>query len=43
MAAPRLLTGLMIVTMMGMVAKWTKNTTNPMGSGAKICNDITIN
>ena len=38
MAAPRLLAGLMPVPVMGMVAKWTKNTANPMGSGAKIYN-----
>ena len=36
-AAPRLLAGLMPVPVMGMVAKWTKNTANPMGRGAKIC------
>jgi len=34
---------LMPVPMMGIVAKWTKNTTNPMRSGAKIYNYITIN
>ena len=34
--APRLLVGLMPVPAMRMVAKWTKNTTNPMGRGAKI-------
>lgn len=38
MAAPRLLAGLMPVPVMGMVAKWTKNTANPMGRGAKIYN-----
>lgn len=37
MAAPRLLAGLMPVPVMGMVAKCTKNTANPIGSGAKIC------
>jgi hypothetical protein len=35
-AAPRLLVGLMHVPGIGMVAKWTKNTTNSMGRGAKI-------
>jgi len=34
------LAGLMPVPVMGMVAKWTKNTANPMGSGAKICKCI---
>jgi hypothetical protein len=38
MAAPRLLAGLMPVPVIGMVAKWTKNTANPMGRGAKIYN-----
>ena len=36
MAAPRLLAGLMPVLVIGMVAKWTKNTANPIGRGAKI-------
>ena len=38
MAAPRLLAGLMPVPVIGIVAKWTKNTANPMGRGAKIYN-----
>lgn len=33
-AAPKLLAGLMPVPVMGMVAKCTMNTANPMGSGA---------
>jgi len=33
-AAPRLLAGLMPVPVTGMVARWTMNTANPMGSGA---------
>ena len=37
MAAPRLLAGLMPVPVMGMVARWTRNTANPIGSGARIC------
>jgi len=37
MAAPRLLAGLMPVPVIGMVAKCTKKTANPIGSGAKIC------
>ncbi|CAN1778186.1 hypothetical protein LINPERHAP1_LOCUS14312 [Linum perenne] len=37
-AAPRLLAGLIPVPVMGMVAKCTKNTANPIGRGAKICN-----
>lgn len=36
MAAPRLLAGLIPVPVMGIVAKWTKNTANPIGNGAKI-------
>jgi hypothetical protein len=36
MAAPRLLAGLMPVPVMGIVAKWTKNTANPIGRGANI-------
>jgi len=40
-AAPRLLAGLMPVPVIGMVAKWTKNTANPIGRGAKIYNFIT--
>ena len=40
-AAPRLLAGLMPVPVIGIVAKWTKNTANPMGRGAKIYNFIT--
>ena len=35
MAAPKLLAGLMPVPVMGMVARWTKNTAKPMGRGAK--------
>ena len=35
-AAPRLRAGLIPVPVMGMVAKWTKNTANPIGKGAKI-------
>ncbi|MFS8003482.1 hypothetical protein Hanom_Chr13g01214501 [Helianthus anomalus] len=37
-AAPRLLAGLIPVPVMGMVAKWTKKTANPIGRGAKIYN-----
>lgn len=37
MAAPRLLAGFMPVPVMGMVARWTRKTANPMGRGAKIC------
>ncbi|BAS80187.1 Os02g0666250 [Oryza sativa Japonica Group] len=37
MAAPRLLAGLMPVPVMGMVARWTRNTAKPIGSGARIC------
>ena len=39
-AAPRLLAGLMPVPVMGMVARWTKKTANPMGRGAKICSEV---
>jgi len=35
-AAPRLLAGLMPVPVIGMVARCTKNTANPIGSGARI-------
>ena len=35
MAAPKLLAGLIPVPVMGMVARWTKNTAKPMGRGAK--------
>jgi len=38
-AAPRLLAGLMPVPVMGMVAKCTKNTANPIGSGTKSCRE----
>jgi len=37
-AAPRLRAGLMPVPVMGMVAKCTKYTANPMGSGTSACN-----
>lgn len=36
MAAPRLLAGLIPVPVIGIVAKCTKKTANPIGSGAKI-------
>ena len=35
-AAPRLRAGLIPVPVMGIVAKCTKNTANPIGKGAKI-------
>lgn len=34
-AGPRLRAGLMPVPVIGMVAKWTMNTANPIGSGTK--------
>jgi hypothetical protein len=39
MAVPRLRAGLMLVPVMGMVAKCTRNTANPMGRGASLCNN----
>lgn len=33
-AAPKLRAGLIPVPVMGMVAKWTMNTANPIGRGA---------
>lgn len=34
-AVPKLLAGLMPVPVIGMVARWTTNTANPIGSGTK--------
>lgn len=42
MAVPRLRAGLMLVPVMGMVAKCTRNTANPMGRGASLCNNNNI-
>jgi len=39
-AAPRLLAGLMPVPVMGMVARCTMNTANPIGRGANTCTYI---
>lgn len=39
-AAPRLLAGLIPVPVIGIVAKWTKNTANPIGRGANTYNNI---
>lgn len=36
-AAPKLLAGLMPVPVMGIVARWTMNTANPIGRGARTC------
>lgn len=36
-AAPRLLAGLMPVPVIGMVARCTTNTANPIGSGTNTC------
>jgi len=36
-AAPKLLAGLMPVPVIGIVAKCTMNTANPIGSGANTC------
>jgi len=41
-AAPRLLAGLMPVPVMGMVARCTMNTANPIGRGANTCIYIEI-
>ena len=38
-AAPRLLAGLMPVPVIGIVAKCTMNTANPIGNGAKTFNN----
>ena len=43
MAALRLLARLMPVPVMGMVARWTRNTANPIGSRARICRRSTHN
>lgn len=42
-AAPRLLAGLMPVPVIGIVAKWTMNTANPIGNGANTFNYQTNN